>query len=63
MHVRPARGSHGNPLLIRDPRTRAHLPQEGAKVPEDTYWLRRLKKGDIEVFVPDAGKSKSAKEE
>ncbi len=42
-------------LLIRDPaKPGAHLPPEGAEVPINTYWLRRIKKSDVEMFVPGA---------
>lgn len=31
---------------------RTFLSEEGAEVPENTYWLRRLNHGDIEVCDP-----------
>lgn len=42
MFVRPAEG-----LQVRDPATKRHIPVEGKEVPESSYWLRRLKCGDV----------------
>ena len=48
MFVKPKPG-----MLVRDPVTRQPLPAEGADVPEDSYYMRRLVDGDIER-VPNA---------
>lgn len=64
MFVKPAPG-----LKVRDPRTKQHIPETGADVPDgDTYWVRRLLDGDV-VQVPPAAppaakpsSSKSVKE-
>ena len=34
-------------MVVRDPRSRDKLPPEGAKVPDTSYWLRRLECGDV----------------
>lgn len=47
MFVKPALG-----MKVRDPETRRHLPEAGAEVPPTTYWLRRLKAGDIVAAPP-----------
>ena len=59
--LRPAPDARrpGRILAIRDPRRPLldvrgiHLPAEGAEVVPDTYWLRRLRDGD--VFRSDEG--------
>lgn len=43
MKVKPARPG----LIIRDPHTRRALPDEGGDVPETSFWLRRLRDGDV----------------
>ncbi len=53
MFVKPRSG-----LKVRDPRNMWHLPETGAKVPRNTYWLRRLKSGDVVEAKP----GKQAKE-
>ncbi|MBI9079191.1 MAG: DUF2635 domain-containing protein [Pseudodesulfovibrio sp.] len=35
-------------LKVRDPQTGRHLPSEGAGVEQTSYWLRRIKAGDVE---------------
>ena len=42
MFVKPAPGR-----LVRDPVSKRPLPAEGAEVPENTYWIRRLACGDV----------------
>ncbi len=32
---------------VIDPDTRQALPADGADVPRSTYWLRRLREGDV----------------
>jgi hypothetical protein len=48
MRVRPAVPG----TVIRDPHTRRHIPDEGAKVPRNSYWLRRLRDGDVVLVEP-----------
>ncbi len=48
MKIQPAPG-----LLIRDPKTKRLLPEEGLEVKESTFWLRRLKEGDVVLCAPD----------
>lgn len=43
MRVKPA--SPG--LLVRDPVSKRALPEEGREVPESSYWMRRLRAGDV----------------
>lgn len=42
MFVKPAPG-----LRIVDPLSRLPLPAAGKEVPASTYWLRRLRQGDV----------------
>lgn len=32
---------------VRDPITKNYLPAEGKDVPESSYWVRRLRDGDV----------------
>lgn len=50
MRVRPAPG-----LKVRDPHTKRHIADkpEGVEVPETTYWLRRIRAGDV-LLIPAA---------
>ena len=51
MRVKPAPG-----LVVRDPLSRRPVPAEGLEVPDtDSFWLRRLRDGDVvrvEVGAP-----------
>lgn len=48
MLVKPREAKEGQlAMIVRDPRSRIKLPPEGAKVPDTSYWLRRLKCGDV----------------
>lgn len=40
-------------LQVRDPFTKQPLPADGAEVPASTYWLRRIKDGDVLVVSSD----------
>ena len=42
MFVLPAPGRK-----VRDPITKKHLPAGGKEVPESTYWIRRIRCGDV----------------
>lgn len=53
INVYPAPG-----VLVRDPVTAGHLPEQGAVVPRNTYWLRRLAEGDV-LQAPPAAKKKA----
>lgn len=46
MRVRPSRPD----LIVRDPISRQPVPAAGREVPETSYWLRRLKDGDLELL-------------
>ena len=35
------------PMAVLNPHTRAPMPREGMDVPEDAYWMRRLRDGDV----------------
>jgi hypothetical protein len=39
--------------VIRDPHTRQPLPADGGDVPENSFWVRRLRDGDV-VLVKDS---------
>lgn len=43
MKVKPADPN----AVIRDPRTKRRLPAEGADVPDNNYWRRRLSAGEV----------------
>lgn len=45
MKVKPTKPG----AVIRDPHTKIALPQEGGDVPENTFWVRRLRAGEIEL--------------
>lgn len=47
--VKPAAGRQ-----VRDPATKKHIPAEGIKVPRSSYWLRRLRDGDVLAADPAA---------
>jgi len=32
---------------VKDPKTMARMPQEGAWYPQNSYWVRRIKGGDV----------------
>ena len=38
---------------VRDPRSKELLPETGAWVPYDGYWLRRLRDGDVVYQKPE----------
>jgi hypothetical protein len=38
------------------------LPKEGAEVPDNTFWRRRLKDGDVSL-VPEKGVKNTVKKE
>ena len=41
-YLRPVKGR-----LVRDPNTQAPLSAEGVRKPRNTYWVRRLRAGDV----------------
>ena len=47
MTVYPAAGR-----VVPDPEAGGHLAAEGRDVPRDTYWLRRLRVGDVTTEAP-----------
>lgn len=47
MFVLPAAG-----LKVWDPTRKRHLPAEGSEVSETTYWVRRLRAGDVVLYLP-----------
>lgn len=60
--VKPKKG-----MLVRDPISKQMLPENGKAVTKSTYWLRRIKDGDV-VLTTKGGvekapeKSKETKE-
>ncbi len=47
LHVKPSREG----LIVLEPSSKQPLPAEGKEVSRTTYWLRRLRAGDV-VEVP-----------
>ena len=47
MRVQPAPG-----VNVRDPVSLRNIPPEGKEVPESTFWLRRLRCGDVVLCAP-----------
>ena len=54
MFVKPGTGRDGLPLSVRVPHTRALLPETGAEVPANSFWIRRLRDGDVVEASPGA---------
>jgi hypothetical protein len=51
-------------VKVLDPTTGAHIPSEGAEVERSTYWLRRLRDGDVKAGEPKkAPRGKAAGED
>lgn len=57
--VIPAKG-----LKVRMPdKPTEFLPEKGGEVPKDSYWLRRVKDGSVQLDEPKAAKSTTEKKE
>jgi hypothetical protein len=41
--------------VVREPWTHRVLPPEGREVPEDQFWMQRLRDGDVELAEPPHG--------
>ena len=54
LFVRPAPGAR-----VRDPETKAPIPETGVDVPNTGYWQRRIRMGDVVVVTPPAPTKKS----
>lgn len=52
MTVYPAAGR-----VVPDPEAAGTLAAEGRDVPRDTYWLRRLRDGDVTTDAPKKAKA------
>ena len=39
-------------LVVRIPKTKAKLPEQGAWVPTENYWLRRIIDGSVREALP-----------
>lgn len=52
MTVYPAAGR-----VVPDPEAGGTLAAEGRDVPRDTYWLRRLRDGDVTTDAPKKAKA------
>lgn len=48
MKIKPAPG-----VKVRDPISMFHLREEGEEKPESSYWIRRLRSGDVLICEPD----------
>ena len=51
MFVKPAAG-----FVVRDPANAEPLPADGREVPDNEYWQRRLRDGDVVPAKPAAPK-------
>ena len=54
MFVKPGKfidadGADLGALRVYDPDRLDHLPDEGREVPDNEYWARRVRDGDVEV--------------
>ena len=60
----PTAADHGGSVLVvRDPANGRIVPAEGAAVPDNSYWRRRLKDRDvIEAKRPTASKTSEKKD-
>lgn len=47
MFVKPSPG-----IKLRDPILKTLIPDQGAEVPESSFWLRRIRDGDVTVGQP-----------
>ncbi|MFQ1018668.1 DUF2635 domain-containing protein [Gilliamella sp. CG13] len=47
-------------VTVRDPETLDPLAESGELKPKNSYWLRRLNDGDIEVVEPAKKKNRGA---
>lgn len=55
VYVKPGKDAQGQPFKIRNPhRDYAVMPPEGGWVPEDDFWMRRLRDGDAVLTDPPA---------
>ncbi|OPY15612.1 MAG: hypothetical protein A4E66_00016 [Syntrophus sp. PtaB.Bin001] len=57
MFLKPAKDG----LLVRDPDTGKALAAEGEYKPRSTYWIRRLKTGDVIAATPSKDSSAAEK--
>jgi hypothetical protein len=48
----PNREIPGTLLRVRIPRTHALLPETGAEVPANSFWLQRIAHGDVVAVNP-----------
>lgn len=48
----PNKTVEGNPLQVFDPERRSFMPADGAAVPANEYWIRRLRDGDCVEYDP-----------
>lgn len=51
--VKPVQGA-----VVRDPETKKLLAASGEMKPQNSYWLRRLRDGDVEEVKPLKGAKK-----
>lgn len=50
--LRPARAADGSPMLVRDPHSKVPLKPDGEWKTRSTFWLRRLRDGDVIEDAP-----------
>lgn len=49
-------------LIVRDPKTGEPLPETGRDVPDNGYWQRRLRDGDVQLVTAPDKPNKPVKE-
>lgn len=49
MKVKPTRPG----LLLRDPHTKRALPEEGGRVPDTSFWRRRIRSGEVAIMTDE----------
>lgn len=47
MRVKPAIPG----AIVRDPHSKRQLPAEGGDVPDSSFWIRRLRAGDVVIVA------------
>ena len=49
-------------IIVRDPATNQCLPPEGMEIERSSYWIRRIKDGDVSIITVAKTRSKLKRE-